>query len=116
MGRRISQRWALNSRFCRAMKMSRLINTSGPPAPPLPPPTALPDGLPAPSSFFCSPLRPRVAFFGSTDPTAVGETSKEKCPSRRDGSPGPRDCARSYTFWSRIIKLRGWGINDLLGG
>lgn len=29
VGRRISRRWALNSRFCRAMKMSRLINTSG---------------------------------------------------------------------------------------
>ena len=31
VGRRISRRWALNSRFCRAMKMSRLINTSGSP-------------------------------------------------------------------------------------
>lgn len=29
VGRRISPRWALNQRFCRAMKMSRLINTSG---------------------------------------------------------------------------------------
>lgn len=48
VGRRISRRWALNSRFCRAMKMSRLINTSGSPShshprfpvsllPPLPP-------------------------------------------------------------------------------
>lgn len=33
VGRRISRRWALNSRFCRAMKMSRLINTSGLPSP-----------------------------------------------------------------------------------
>lgn len=49
VGRRISRRWALNSRFCRAMKMSRLINTSGSPTsvralfpslllPPTPPP------------------------------------------------------------------------------
>lgn len=29
VGRHISRRWALNSRFYRAMKMSRLINTSG---------------------------------------------------------------------------------------
>lgn len=61
VGRRISRRWALNSRFCRAMKMSRLINTSGsrsrshprfpvslPPPPVPPPPSAYPLPLPLP--------------------------------------------------------------------
>lgn len=47
VGRRISRRWALNSRFCRAMKMSRLINTSGSPTPT--PPRSLPLAAPPPS-------------------------------------------------------------------
>lgn len=50
MGRRISRRWALNSRFCRAMKMSRLINMSGslPPSPSRFPALTLPHSSPSP--------------------------------------------------------------------
>lgn len=88
-GQRISPRWALNSRFCRAMKMSRLINTSGPLCPfsfsnfILPPPRPPPADNFFPSrrrlattrSFF--PPRPfvfEVAFFFS-----VGPLERPKC-------------------------------------
>lgn len=62
VGRRISRRWALNSRFCRAMKMSRLINTSGSPTPA----RSLPLAAPLPHSFAVSPPLRRLTRFRST--------------------------------------------------
>lgn len=69
VGRRISRRWALNSRFCRAMKMSRLINTSGSrsrshprfpvsllPPPVSPSPLPPPPGHPSPPFPFLLPV------------------------------------------------------------